>query len=238
MTSEDRNNERFIAPRSGRVFAGLIMVAVGAALLARQMGALIPEWLFTWEALIIAIGLFVGARRNFQPGPWMILILIGSVFIIDDFYPDLSFRHYIWPMVIIFIGLFMILKPRRHKREWKFESTSTESENTMEINTVFSGTKKKIVSKDFKGGEVNTVFGGNDIDFSQADVNGTAKLEVNLVFGGTKLIVPAHWKIQSEIECVLGSVEDKRKDAPEVAENKTLILKGSVVFGSIEIKSY
>jgi predicted membrane protein len=238
MNSEDRNKERFTAPKSGRVFAGLIMVAVGAALLARQMGALIPEWLFTWEALIIAIGLFTGGRRNFQPGPWMILILIGSVFIIDDFYPDLSFRHYIWPMAIIFIGLFIILKPRRHRREWKFESSTIDSENTIDINTVFGGTKKKVMSKDFKGGEVNTVFGGNDIDFSQADINGTAKLEANIAFGGAKLIVPAHWKIQSEVDCAFGSVEDKRRDSPEVAENKTLILKGSVVFGSIEIKSY
>ncbi len=111
-------------------------------------------------------------------------------------------------------------------------------DNAVELNSVFGGTKKKIVTKDFKGGEINSVFGGNDLDFSQADINGTATLEVNVVFGGAKLIIPAHWKIQSEVDCVFGSVEDKRRDVGEVAENKTLILKGAVVFGSIEIKSY
>jgi predicted membrane protein len=108
----------------------------------------------------------------------------------------------------------------------------------IEVNSVFGGTKRKILSKDFKGGEINTVFGGNDLDLSQADINGAATLEVNVVFGGVKLIVPAHWQIKSEVDCVFGSVEDKRRDANIAAENKTLVLKGGVVFGSIEIKSY
>jgi len=107
-----------------------------------------------------------------------------------------------------------------------------------EINSVFGGTKRKILSKDFKGGEINTVFGGNDIDLSQADINGTATFETNIVFGGVKLIVPAHWQIKSEVDCVFGTVEDKRRDTNVSAENKTLVLKGGVVFGSIEIKSY
>ncbi len=94
------------------------------------------------------------------------------------------------------------------------------------------------MTKDFKGGEINTVFGGNDLDFSQADINGKAVLEVNVVFGGIKLIVPPHCRIQSEVDCVFASVEDKRHDTNEVAENKILVLKGAVAFGSIEIKSY
>jgi len=84
-------------------------------------------------------------------------------------------------------------------------------DNLIEINSVFGGTKRKILSKDLKGGEINTVFGGNDIDLSQADINGTATFETNIVFGGVKLIVPAHWQIKSEVDCVFGTVEDKRR---------------------------
>jgi len=102
---------------------------------------------------------------------------------------------------------------------------------------VFGGTKKKVMSKDFKGGEINCVFGGNDLDFMQADINGSAVLEVNVVFGGAKLLVPNHWKVQSDVDCAFGAVEDKRRDATEVSD-KTLVLKGTVAFGGIEIKSY
>ena len=37
------------------------------------------------------------------------------------------------------------------------------------------------------------MFGGAEINFMQADIQGRVELEVNQVFGGTKLIVPAHW---------------------------------------------
>lgn len=235
METTDRNSERF-SSRSGKPFAGLILVVIGGLLLGRELGADIPSWIFSWEAFLIGLGVFFGARRNFRPGGWMVMILVGTAFLVDEYYGELGFHHLIWPMVIIFLGLWMILKPRK-KREWHFDQSST-SDNTIDINTVFGGTKKIIVSKDFKGGEINTVFGGNDIDFSQADFTGTAALEINVVFGGVKLIVPPHWKIQSDVSAAFGSVEDKRREASQVADNKTLILKGSVAFGSIEIKSF
>ncbi len=237
--NRDSRRERFRSTKSGRPFAGLILVLVGGVLLSRQLGIDIPEWAITWEMLLIALGIFLGARRSFQPSGWIVLILVGSAFLLSDFYPEIVIWNYIWPVVIIVFGLLMIIKPRKRKRDWDgWRTEADSSDNTIDVNSVFGGTKKKIVSKDFKGGVVNTVFGGNDLDFSQADINEKAVLEVNVVFGGTKLIVPAHWKIQSEVDCVFASVEDKRRDTNEVAENKTLVLKGAVAFGSIEIKSY
>jgi len=164
------------------------------------------------------------------------MILVGTAFLLDE-YTDISIRHFIWPVAIILFGLWMILKPRRQRKDWSFNDTSSITDSHLDINTVFGGTKKKIMSKDFKGGEINSVFGGNDIDLTQADINGSATLDASVVFGGIKLIVPANWKIQSDVDCVFASVEDKRRDTTEVS-NKTLILKGSLVFGSIEIKSY
>lgn len=236
METTDRNSERFSSSRSGKSFAGLILVVVGAVLLGRELGADIPAWAISWESLLIAFGLFFGARRGFRPGGWIVMILVGAAFLIDEYYGEFGYHHLIWPVAIILMGFWIILKPRR-QRNWSFDQSDT-SENKIDINTVFGGTKKIIVSKDFKGGEINTVFGGNDIDFSQADFTGTASLEINVVFGGVKLIVPPHWKIQSDVSAAFGSVEDKRREASQVADNKTLILKGSVAFGSIEIKSF
>lgn len=234
METGDKS-ERF-SSRSGKSFAGLILVVIGGVLLGRELGFDIPNWVFSWWTLIVAIGLFIGAKRTFRPGPWMLFVFVGVAFLIDEYYGELSFHHYIWPMAIILLGLWMILKPRK-QRKWNFDQSNT-TDSTIDINTVFGGTKKMVVSKDFKGGEINTVFGGNDIDFSQADFSGTASLEINVVFGGVKLIVPPHWKIQSDVTAAFGSVEDKRREAGQVSENKTLVLKGSVAFGGIEIKSY
>ena len=55
-----------------------------------------------------------------------------------------------------------------------------------------------------------------------------------------KLIVPANWEIQTtEIDTVFGGIEDKRpQQAVGTNPDKVLILKGSVVFGGIDIRSY
>jgi predicted membrane protein len=74
----------------------------------------------------------------------------------------------------------------------------------------------------------------------QADIDGRVILEVNNIFGGTKLLVPANWNVQSDIVTILGGVEDKRPMmAPgSSANNKVLILKGACVFGGVDIRSY
>jgi predicted membrane protein len=206
METDSRNSgrEKFRASRSGRSFAGLVLVIVGGVLLSRQLGFDVPEWAITWEMLLIALGVYFGARRSFHPGGWVIMILVGTVFLLREFYPEILIWHYIWPVAIILVGLWMILKPRRTRRYWdgwkNWEDWKTEadsSDNVLEVNSVFGGTKRKILSKDFKGGEINTVFGGNDLDLSQADINGIASIEANIVFGGVKLIVPAHWEVKS-----------------------------------------
>jgi hypothetical protein len=73
-------------------------------------------------------------------------------------------------------------------------------------------------------------------------VNGKIVLELTQIFGGTKLIVPPHWKIQSEdLVAIFGGVEDKRailSDPSVVSGSKVLVLRGTCIFGGIDIKSF
>ncbi|MBC7508244.1 MAG: hypothetical protein H7320_05760 [Ferruginibacter sp.] len=117
---------------------------------------------------------------------------------------------------------------------------STDSNDYLMVRSVFSGVVKKVVSKNFQGGHISCVFGGAEIDLSQADMSGQILLKLEALFGGIKLIVPPHWAIQNEIEGVFHGVDDKRRFNPDASINpgKVLVLKGSAVFGGIEIKSY
>ena len=224
--------------RPGRVWGGVVLVVVGLLFLAHQSGVYIPHWIFSWEMFAIGIGVYVGARRSFHPGGWIIPIIVGTVFLINDVVYDYDLRQYLWPSIIIGIGLFMIFRPRGGKgRRW--ESNTESSDDAIDAVSIFGGTKRNIISKDFKGGDITTIFGGTELNFGQADINPTATLEITQLFGGTKLVVPPHWNIKSEVVCVFGGIDDKRhlvKDAPE--SNKVLVLRGTCVFGGIDIKSY
>jgi predicted membrane protein len=121
------------------------------------------------------------------------------------------------------------------------ESNSAYNDNAeyIDVVSVFGGIKKNIQSKNFKGGEVVSFMGGSEINFMQADIQHPVELEVNNVFGGTKLIVPSNWDVKNEISAVFGGVDDKRSFNNSIPDsNKIIRLKGSCVFGGIEVTNY
>lgn len=228
----------------GRLLGGLVIVIIGGVFLARQMGIAMPYWLFNFEMLIILIGVFIGAKHGFRDARWLIPVTIGALLLINNHFYDFNIARYFWPLFIIGIGLFMILKSRRgSKQNWEnnYTSVSTGSEDFLDCVTVFGGVKKNIISKDFKGGEAVTIFGGTELNLMQADTKDRVVLDLVQVFGGTKLIVPPHWKINAEeMVTIFGGLNDKRPMPIQgtVDESKILVIKGTCLFGGIDIKGY
>ena len=117
------------------------------------------------------------------------------------------------------------------------ESVGEGGEEVIEISSVMGGVKRRIFSKNFRGGRVTNFLGGVELDLTQADINGTAVINLLEVLSGLKLIVPAGWQVRSEVNNVLGGLEDKRNKS-EVISDKTLVLTGTCILSGIEIKSY
>lgn len=255
---ERRTGREYDPERNSHIWTGVFILLIGVAALLRNSFDNFPKWIFSWQMLLIAIGVFIALRHRFKGVAWFILIIIGTVFLINDIYPELTFRRYMWPIVLIIVGFFFILRPRgRHrwhgnagqnragffaKSEFKIDTCEREEftqDDYVDATSIFGGTKKNILSKKFKGGDIVNVFGGTELNLTQADISGVAVLELTTIFGGTKLIVPANWSVKSEAVTIFGGIEDKRQvtssiDVPE----KVLVLKGTVIFGGIDIKSF
>ena len=117
--------------------------------------------------------------------------------------------------------------------------TRTSEADYLDAVSVFGGVKKTILSKNFKGGEIVNIFGGVELDFTQANINGPVVIDITQFFGGIKIIVPAHWKVVSDLAAVFASVDDKRmRTAAPVDSDKVLILKGVSCFAGVDIRSY
>ncbi len=245
--------------RRGKVMGGILIAGIGALFLARELGAELPFWLFTWKMLLIGIGVVFAVKHKFMHPAWIILVGVGGLFLMNDFYPEMNLRPFMLPIVLIAVGLFIIFKPRRrfedrfrrhwqkahyeHRKRWEnwqeHEVSSSSSDDKIESTAFFAGVKKNILSKNFKGGEVTNIFGGTQLNLLQADLAPDAKLEITQALGGTQLLVPANWEIRSELVTVMGSVEDKRISVPGAPgeSGKLLILTGTTFMGGIEIKS-
>lgn len=247
----EKNHQR------GKIFGGLLIVVIGSLYLAKELGAEIPHWIFTWKMFLIAVGLTIGFKYRFSRPGWLILVVIGGVFLMGDLYPNMAIKHLLWPIFMILFGLAMMFKPHRKKKhiQWQqkfhhkyashfqqnfYTKDMSNKEDYIDSISFMGGVKKNVLSKNLKGGDITNIFGGAEINLAQADFEKTATLDLTNVFGGTKLIIPSHWEISSELVCIFGSIEDKRPVQPNSASEspKILILKGTLFFGGIAIKSY
>jgi len=248
----EKNREKRL--RGGSLLTGIFFIVGGLLLLAYKMGAGIPAWIFSWPMILIIIGIKICFQSRFRNAGGYILLLVGSLFLVDKQIPELNMGDYIVPIAIILVGIMFIFRPRHDRREWRekwkqewqhthtadavYDINSTDGE-FLDATSVFGGVKKVIVSKNFKGGDVTCFMGGAEIDLGKADIQGRVVLDLTNVFGGTKLNVPSHWDVKNEITAVFGGVEDKRAAyALNIDPSKILILSGTAVFGGIEINSY
>ncbi len=256
---EQNNIEK---PRRHKEWTGIFLIIVGGLLLVDRIGNsmhehYLPSWVFTWPMLLIGIGLLTGLQHNFRNNTWLILVIIGSAFLIDEQFRELNLHELIWPGVLILIGAAFIFRRRSgwDKREWKNKwkndwkdkwhdqnaafATQTDDGEFIDSTNVFGGTKKVILSKNFTGGDITCFMGGAEIDFTQADIQKRVVLDVTMVFGGLKLTVPSNWDVKNEVTAVFGSVEDKRTvAATNFDPAKVLVLSGTAVFAGIEIRNF
>lgn len=119
------------------------------------------------------------------------------------------------------------------------DQQAAEGDDYIEAVSIFGGSQKIVFSKSFKGGELMAIFGGNDLNLTQADFTGTVELKVLNIFGGTTLTVPANWRVNDQMVNTFGGTDDKRSSLPsENGPVKTLIITGNSIFGGVEIKSF
>lgn len=238
---------KFLNSERGNYLTGVFLLIIGGTLLAYRAGLPLPWWLFTWQTFLIALGVYNGFKHDFKNPSWFILIIIGSIFLLDDVFEKTSLKPFVWPIILIGVGVFLLVKKNRSDNwydELSGEKPNDEgmlktNSNKLESVAIFSGNKKRILSKSFRGGEIVNIMGGTDVDLTIADFENRIKIECVNIMGGTKLRIPAHWDIESEVLSIFGGVDDKRllNESTEV-NRKTIVLTGVNIFGGIEIKAY
>jgi predicted membrane protein len=285
MTNDINNIHSPNKPGKGNVIAGVFLLAVGTTFLLKQFNYLgLADWVFGWYTWLIALGLYMGARNNYQNYGWSVLTLVGFAFMLNEALPDVDVSRFFWPISLIGFGIYLIMRRKNHdadlwdKSDWKRKwdagrfnyrapgvqepvvdytvkadeqkeapatppnpgfSSAYGSDDFLDAVSIFGGVKKIVFSKNFQGGEIVNVFGGSELDFTQADIHGRIYVDVTQIFGGTKIIVPAHWTVISDMSAIFAGVDDKRirTNAP-LDSNKIMVLKGISVFAGIDIRSY
>lgn len=286
--------------KNGRVIGGAILLVIGVLFLLQQMQVtFIADWLISWPMALIAWGIYIGAKHNFQNSGWLIMVLIGMIWLSDRVFPDFDAWNFAWPVAIIIFGFWLIVRRQqpwdeeKWKRKWERKNkhwsnkwgnydykydykygkwgaaepvtpvtpvepvnpdepsvstnippvngpaASHSGDDVLDTVSVFGNVVKTIFSKNFRGGDVVNIFGGTELDLTQADINGRVIIDIVQIFGGTKLIVPSNWQVVSDTAAVFAGIDDKRIKAGVIQDpNKILVIKGVSIFAGIDIRSY
>jgi predicted membrane protein len=247
-TNENYRDEKRLYRRehhhltNNRAIVGLILVLVGLFLVMRNTG-IFPDFIdhviFSWPMLLVTIGLIITIGSSGGKTSGVIVMAVGAFFLIPEIFRETFNVNMFWPSIFIIIGIVFIFSKRKG---WNSISTTPQvGDDYIDYVHVFSGGERQIVSENFRGGKVTAIFGGSEIDLTKAKLApGVSELEIACVFGGTTIIVPDEWNVKIDVVPILGGFGDSRKLIPgrTVDPSRQLVIKGAVVFGGGEVKSY
>jgi predicted membrane protein len=234
----------------GSVFA-LLLIAAGMLLLGFNTGALPPVWrgfFFSWPMLLFVIGAVNICRFRFISG--IVLAAAGMFFLFSratEIYPyDVLYEQFVstfWPILVIAAGVLIflasLLKPKRfgRGRGREVHSAGADADGKINYRFVFSGTEQAILDPVFRGGTIEVIFGGMELDLRRTSLpEGDTFLRVKAVFGGVEIFVPDSWEIEIHQKSFAGGVDNARTENGGRDRDRKLILIAECTFGGIDVR--
>jgi Cell wall-active antibiotics response 4TMS YvqF/Domain of unknown function (DUF5668) len=254
----------------GGLIGGIILAGIGVVLLLQNLGIPGFEDLEKyWPVILIIIGITQAARSMGMGGRiWGgAVFAAGVIFLLNNFgiiHGDVW--RFLWPGILILIGLGMLARsidrhtgggppPPGASGDYAKKmaddirdriisraggSASPGSPNQLNEWAIFGGSRRRIDSQDFQGGEAFAMFGGIELDLRKAaSTRDEIVIEVNAIFGGVEVRVPENWNVTVRGAGIFGGYEDKTMDTRAVPDAKQphLIVNGFAVFGGVTIQN-
>jgi hypothetical protein len=225
-----------------RWIPALVLIGIGAAFLLNNLGILpVHELLRYWPVVLVAVGVFriVDSSSAHERAVGGVLVFTGGVLLAGTmgfFY--LSWNT-IWPLLLIGAGLLMLVRRIGFNLGWSGSASSEATVEWLQEAAIFSGGKRRIKG-DFKGGKLDCIFGGFDINMRQAGMSAdSAELEINAIFGGAEIKIPDSWEVVLGGTGVFGAFSDEtaHPDPAAYPNPKRLILTGAAIFGGVNVKN-
>ena len=144
----------------------------------------------------------------------------------------------LWPVLLIVFGIAVVYKSTAGRAAFKQASAKLDNEfEQMDVDIIsFMGAfKRRIITADFRGGEITAVMGGCDLDLRQSSINGEAVLNVFSLFGGILIKVPVDWTVVLQGTPIMGGFEEKT--VPPAAPGKVLYVRGYAIMGGLEVRN-
>ena len=210
---------------------GLFLILVGIILGLNSFGVTNINLFFDgwWTVFIIAPslnGLIKGEDRT-----GALIGLIIGVFLLLSCQDVLDFKLFVKlfiPAILIIIGLSIFFKDKvKDVAVKKMEHTYTST---------FSEEKINLDNEKLESCAINSIFGSVSLDLRNAIIDEDVVINNYVVFGGVTIKVPKDVNIVVKTTSIFGGVDNKTGRNKTKENVKTIYIKGTILFGGIDIK--
>lgn len=226
---------------NGRIWLGAILIIVGALLFLKNFHFdLFNINLFSWPFLILIVGIIILVNQK-DSLFGLILIVVGGAGIASKIFHisyGSIFRDY-WPFLLIVFGIYLVIKRTGHSETDTLDFIEAD-EYYLDIFSIFGEKAKRIVTNNFLGGKITSMFSDLKVDLRDCKITtGTKELDTLTTFGATEILLPNNWQVIIKTTTIFGGFEDHRGRSESVddEDKNLLIVKGLVLFGGGEIRS-
>ena len=218
---------------------GLILIAVGVILGGNAMGWFNIELFFDgWWTLFIIIPCAFGLITDKDRVGHLIGLLVGVCLLLacQDVIGFDTLWKLLLPAIIVIVGLSIIIKNIFSR---KFDEIAAKLNERLskddESSAVFSGANIDMSGKEFKGKNVNAIFGGLKLDLCGAKIKEDVIINATAIFGGIDILVPDDVAVEVKSNAFFGGVSKKKKTTAKDGA-PTVYINGTAMFGGIEVK--
>ncbi len=223
----------------GNILWGVVLIAIGIIFGLNALGITSINIFFKgWWTLFIIVPSFIELFRG-ESKMWSLIWLIVGIVLLLCAQNVLSFSligKLIFPFILIMIGISIIFKDTLNKKvSEKIRNLNTNKGEFEEYCATFGSQKCDLSGQEFKGANLDAVFGGVELDISKAIFKKDQVINANSIFGGIEIKVPTGVNIKVKSTPIFGGVSNKIK-ADYNESLPTLYINGVALFGGVEIK--
>ena len=220
------------------VLWGLGFIIVGILVLVNALGILEINVFFKgWWTLFIIVPCFVNIFKDNDKTASIIGTVFGIFLLLavrDVINFDLLWKILL-PLVLIIIGLSLIFKDKVSDKVK--DEIKKLNKNSKDVYTAtFSGQDLNFDDEEFKGCELNAIFGGIKCDIKNAKLKDDVVINASSIFGGITLYVPKDVNVKVVSNSIFGGVSGNYNKNKNDKKGKTIYVNATCLFGGVEIK--
>lgn len=220
------------------VLWGLGFIIVGILVLINALGIIEINVFFKgWWTLFIIVPCFVNIFKDNDKTASIIGTVFGILLLLavrDVINFDLLWKILL-PLVLIIIGLSLIFKDKVSDKV-KDEIKKLNKNSKDEYTATFSEQDLNFDDEEFKGCELNAIFGGIKCDIKNAKLKDDVVINASSIFGGITLYVPKDVNVKVVSNSIFGGVSGNYNKNKNDKKGKTIYVNATCLFGGVEIK--